>query len=167
MTIQPISAASVAVYITPADLSRYGLTPAGLTLEQALSLTREACREAGITLEGPVEIEAYPECCGVLVFARKRPAGALWFTFEDIESVLSAALALRHTGVDAALWWHEGRYYLALPPEAQGAAAVCAEFGSSLTPEPLLAQRLDEAGHPIFAHNALSALCYHFLRLHF
>ena len=33
MTIQPISDASVALYITPADLKEHGLTPAALTLE--------------------------------------------------------------------------------------------------------------------------------------
>ena len=35
MTIQPIGSASVALYITPADLKEHGLTPAGLTLERA------------------------------------------------------------------------------------------------------------------------------------
>ena len=70
MTIQPIGNASVALYITPADLKEHGLTPAGLTLERALELTRDAFHEAGITLDGSIEIEAYPNACGVLVFAR-------------------------------------------------------------------------------------------------
>ena len=52
MTIQPISDASVALYITPADLKEHGLTPAALTLEGALSLARDAFREAGIELAG-------------------------------------------------------------------------------------------------------------------
>lgn len=88
MTIQPIGAASVALYLTPADLSEYGFTPSGLTLEQALILTRRACDRAGIVLDGSVEIEAYPECCGVLVFAHVRPVGPCWFTFDDLEDVL-------------------------------------------------------------------------------
>ena len=73
MTIQPISDASVALYITPADLKEHGLTPAALTLEGALSLARDAFREAGIELAGPVEIEAYPGSCGVLVSSRPSP----------------------------------------------------------------------------------------------
>ena len=78
MTIQPIGNASVALYITPADLKEHGLTPAGLTLERALELTRDAFHEAGITLDGSIEIEAYPNACGVLVFARvQAPGGAL------------------------------------------------------------------------------------------
>ena len=47
MTIQSIGSASVALYITPADLKQYGLTPAELTLERALELTRTAFQEAG------------------------------------------------------------------------------------------------------------------------
>ena len=58
MTIQPIGSASVALYITPADLKEHGLTPAGLTLERALAITQTAFHEAGITLEGSIEIEA-------------------------------------------------------------------------------------------------------------
>ena len=72
MTIQPIGSASVALYITPADLKEHGLTPAGLTLERALAITQTAFHEAGITLEGSIEIEAYPDACGVLVFAHVR-----------------------------------------------------------------------------------------------
>ena len=165
MTIQPIGAASVALYLTHADLSEYGFTPAGLTLEQALLLTRSACADAGIVLSGSVEIEAYPECCGVLVFARVRPDGEQWFTFDDLEALLQAALALRHTPVDGALWWWEGKYWLSLPVQAEAAAAICCEFGAPQSADPLRPARLDEAGKPIFSHNALSALFYHFLRL--
>ena len=56
MTIQPIGSASVALYITPADLAERGLTPEDLTLEEALELTRTAFRQAGIRLEGSIEI---------------------------------------------------------------------------------------------------------------
>jgi len=169
MTIEPIGTASVALYLTPTDLSRRGLpaSPGSLTLEQALELTREACAQAGVALDGAVEIEAYPECCGVLVFARVRPTGPVWFVFDGLEPLLEAALALHATPVDAALWWWEGRYWLSLPPEAEGAAAVCREFGAPPRPaEPLLEARLEEAGQAIFPHHALRELCRHFLRLH-
>ena len=46
MTIQPIGSASVALYITPADLKEHGLTPAGLTLERALARTAAGCGAA-------------------------------------------------------------------------------------------------------------------------
>ena len=91
MTIQPIGNASVALYITPADLKEHGLTPAGLTLERALELTRDAFHEAGITLDGSIEIEAYPNACGVLVFARVQAPEHLWFSFDSLDPLLSAA----------------------------------------------------------------------------
>ena len=68
MTIQPIGSASVALYITPADLEARGLTPSELTLEEALELTRSAFRQAGLALEGTVEIEAYPERRGAFSY---------------------------------------------------------------------------------------------------
>lgn len=166
MTIQPIGSASVALYLTPADLTPYGATPSGLTLEQALTLTRKACQQAGLALDGSVEIEAYPECCGVLVFAKVRPLGEHWFTFDDLEPLLQAALALRRAPADCALWWCDGTYWLAVPRGADRVCAVCAEFGRVAGPAPLRRSRLNERGNSIFSHNALSALFYHFLRLH-
>lgn len=168
MTIEPIGRASVALYLTPADLSRRGLptTPGSLTLEQALALTREACGQAGIPLEGAVEIEAYPECRGVLVFAHVRPAGPDWFTFDGLEPLVRAALELRTTPVDAGLWWWEGRYWLSLPPGASAAGTVCREFGRPRQDLPSLPARLEKEGQVIFPHHALWHLCRHFLRLH-
>lgn len=72
MTIQSIGSGSAVLYITAADLKERGLTPAQLTLEEALELARSAFAKSGMPLEGPIEIEAYPEACGVLVFARWR-----------------------------------------------------------------------------------------------
>lgn len=94
MTIQPIGSASVALYITPADLKEHGLTPAGLTLERALAITQTAFHEAGITLEGSIEIEAYPDACGVLVFAHVRAPERAWFSFDGLEPVVAAARGL-------------------------------------------------------------------------
>ena len=106
MTIQPIGSASVALYITPADLKEHGLTPAGLTLERALAITQTAFHEAGITLEGSIEIEAYPDACGVLVFAHVRAPERAWFSFDELEPVVAAARDLPAPRPDAALlWW--------------------------------------------------------------
>ncbi|MFQ9916741.1 MAG: hypothetical protein ACLRWQ_10460 [Flavonifractor plautii] len=60
-----------------ADLKEHGLTPAGLTLERALdALHRPPSTRRASLWSGPIEIEAYPDACGVLVFARVRRAGA-------------------------------------------------------------------------------------------
>lgn len=76
MTIQPIGSTSVALYITPADLKERGLTPSGLTLERALELTQDAFAQAGITLDGSIEIEAYPDACGRAGLCPCQRAGA-------------------------------------------------------------------------------------------
>ena len=72
MTIQPIDNHSVALYLTGEELRQYGVSPATLTLEEARAMTREACGQAGIALSGGVEIEAYPEKNGVMLFVYGR-----------------------------------------------------------------------------------------------
>ena len=135
MTIQPIGSASMALYITPADLEARGLTPAELTLEEALELTRTAFRQAGLALEGTVEIEAYPERRGVLVFAHVRPQSRTWFSFLRLADLAAAARALGPAPpADAALTWEEGRWWLSLGGEEEGAAARLAEFGRAEEP---------------------------------
>lgn len=74
MTIQPIGDAGVALSLTPADLSPYGFSPASLTPEQALSLIRSACAQAGIPLAQAVELELYPGQWEVMLFARSADA---------------------------------------------------------------------------------------------
>lgn len=64
MTIHPISDRSAAVYLTRADLTPRGLTPATLTLTQARTLLRSL----PIPLPIPLEIEAYPTPQGVMLF---------------------------------------------------------------------------------------------------
>lgn len=162
MTIQPIGSASVALYITPADLKEHGLTPAGLTLEQALELTRSAFAEAGITLEGSIEIEAYPESCGVLVFARVKEPARLWFSFDGLEALLAGVHALPGPLEDTALLWWEGRWWLSLPADARQHANLLSEFGRCETHRPHLEARLAEHGTPVIAHGALDTLLSHF-----
>ena len=158
MTIQPIGSASVALYITPTDLKERGLTPAGLTLERALELTRDAFAQAGITLDGAIEIEAYPDESGVLVFARVSAPERLWFSFDELESLLAAARSLPVPRPDAALLWWEGRYWLSLPAEAEQAANRLSDFGRAEMPLPHQQARLAEYGRMILDCNALGVL---------
>ncbi len=162
MTIQPIGTASVALYITPADLKEHGLTPAGLTLERALELTHSAFEEAGIALDGSIEIEAYPEACGVLVFARIKEPERLWFSFDGLEPLLDGSRTLAGPRPDAALLWWDGRYWLSLPGDAEQAANHFSEFGRSETRRPHLEASLAEHGAAILAGDALNVLLHHF-----
>lgn len=162
MTIQPIGAASVALYITPADLKEHGLTPAQLTLEQALALTQTAFGEAGIALDGAIEIEAYPDACGVLVFARIRAPERVWLSFEDCEDLILAARALPEPCPEAALTWCDGKWWLSLPAKEKHLAGFLSEFGHTERDCPHLDARLAEHGKPVLPHDALSALLRHF-----
>ena len=66
MTIHSISDRSAAVYLTRADLTPHGLTPATLTLTQARTLLRSL----PIPLPNPQEVEDNPPPPGV---KRDRP----------------------------------------------------------------------------------------------
>ena len=156
MTIQSIGSASVALYITPADLKEHGLTPAELTLERALELTRVAFREAGIDLEGSIEIEAYPENCGVLVFAHVRQPERVWFSFGQLEDLAAAARCLPRPVPQAALLWWEGRWWLSLPGGEGEAAARMSEFGRWEADRPHLEACLAEHGRMILEKDALT-----------
>ena len=162
MTIQPIGSASVALYITPADLKEHGLTPAGLTLERALAITQTAFHEAGITLEGSIEIEAYPDACGVLVFAHVRAPERAWFSFDELEPVVAAARDSARTaaGCGAAL---VGGPLVALAGSGEEQAiARLSEFGRCETARPHLEARLAEHGRPVWDQDALTALLSYF-----
>ena len=162
MTIQSIGSASVALYITPADLKEYGLTPAELTLERALELTRTAFQEAGITLEGGIEIEAYPENCGVLVFAHVRPAERSWFSFERLEDLADAARCIPAPYPEAVLFWWGERWWLSLPGDQRAAAAFLSEFGRCEVEWSYLDACLAEHGRRVLDKNALTGILTYF-----
>lgn len=68
MTIQPIGENAAALTFDPADLR--GTSPEALSLAETLRLTREALSAAGLTLSGPLELDAYPDGPGLLLLVR-------------------------------------------------------------------------------------------------
>lgn len=162
MTIQPIGAASVAVYLTAEDLQGRGLTPRSLTREAALALTHEAFAQAGIAPAGTMEIEAYPETCGVLVFARFQPPGRVWFFFPDIEAVLTAARSLAPLCPDARLVWCDDGYWLSVPAGQDRLVCRLSEFGRPAEGAPFLEAQLAEHGHTLISGGALDLLLRYF-----
>jgi len=162
MTIEPIGSASVALYITCEDLKRKGITPEELSLETALELARRAFEQVGLDARGPMEIEAYPNACGVLVFARLRPTGERWFSFEGLEEVLSAAHALPGPRPEAALTLWNGRYWLRVEGGSEHAVCCLSEFGREETPSPHFDARLAEHGSVLIPADAFGVLLRHF-----
>lgn len=161
MTIQQTGAASAALYLTPADLKRRGIkNHSDLTLEQALALTSDAFREAGIALDGPIEIEAFPDACGVLIFAHIRPPEQVWMVFSGFELLLSALHSLTVPCRDGVLYWWEGEYWLRLSDPH--AALTLSEFGRREPASPQQEALLTEHASLILARDAPSTLLRHF-----
>jgi negative regulator of genetic competence, sporulation and motility len=162
MTIQPLGGAGAALYITASDLRQRGLTPGGLTLEEALTLTREAFARQGIQQEGAIEIEAYPDAQGVLVFARVRPASVQWYSFSGLEEVLAAARGLGSCAPEGTLLRWEERYWLSVPSGAEQAVNRLSEFGRRETLHPNREARLREHGAAVLTGRPVTALLEHF-----
>lgn len=161
MTIQQISAASAALYITPADLKSRGIgSHHELTLDGALTLASDAFREAGIPLTGSIEIEAFPDSCGVLIFAHIRPPEREWLTFPDFEALLCALRTLPVPCREGALYWWEGAYWLSLTDRQ--AALQLSEFGRRESMPPQREAILAEHGSLILDRDAPAVLLRHF-----
>lgn len=162
MTIQPISAASMVLYLTPADLRQRGLCAEELTAEHTMELAREACRRAGLPLEGTLELETYPDQCGLLVFVHVSPPPQTVWWFSDFEALLGAAAALRDSSTDGSLYWWEDRCWLVLPGGETGAGARLAEFGEQEAGDPYILGRLEEYGVLLLPAHAPADLRRHF-----
>ncbi len=161
MTIQQINDSSAALYITPADLKSRGISShSDLTLEGALSLATDAFRDAGITLTGSIEIEAFPDACGVLIFAHIRPPREAWLTFSDLETLLTALSALIHPCQGGSLYWWEGEYWFCT--DDRQAALQLSEFGRQQAMPPQREAQLSEHGTPILRRNAPAVLARYF-----
>ena len=157
MTIQAIGTTGLALYLTPCDLRARGLTPRELDLDQAMALTREACQSAGLSLPEPLEIEAYPDEAGVLVFAQLRPASPLVLSFSGLPELLHALLLLPEPPRTAHATYWEGRYSLLLPAQPEELIARFGEFGTRES-APLLPALLAEQGEPLTPTGELLSL---------
>ena len=162
MTIQPISTASVALYLTPTDLRERGVCAEELTAQHTLELTRDALRQAGMSMEGALEIETYPDKCGLLVFVHISPPQQTVWRFDDCESLLAAAAALGAQETDGSLYWWDACCWLVLPGQPDDVCARLSEFGSQETADPYILARLAEYGTPLLSADAPSALRRHF-----
>ena len=160
MTIEPIGGEAAAVYITPAELKQWGLTPESVTAEAAARLAREALAQAGMETEGTIEIEAYHDPLGVLLFARVRTEGERWFSFDGLEELLQGIQSLPHPRPEGALALWEGRYWLRTE-EQQGVCRL-SEFGQRETPPPFFGIRLEEQACFLIPAGAFEVLERHF-----
>ena len=130
MTIQPISVSAAALYITSDDLEQRGLSGSELTLEQTMDLARTAFEQEGLTLTGSMEIEAFPNLGGVLVFVHLTPPKCRWISFDCLDHLLSALPSMVPIPQEAKLYYYTGCYWLSLPPDAAQLETRLTEFGT-------------------------------------
>ena len=130
MTIQAISSSALALYLTPCDLQARGLDPGNLDLPQAMALAREACQSAGLPLPEPLEIEAFPDKAGILVFAQLRPAPPLVFSFPGLPELLDGLALLPEAPKSAQVTYWQNQYYLTLRTGGQELPPAWHEFGT-------------------------------------
>ncbi|MBQ1352097.1 MAG: adaptor protein MecA [Oscillospiraceae bacterium] len=156
MTIQQINSASIAVYLSPKDLADHGYLADGLTIQQAFHITRLACEKLGFSPAGILEIEAFPNSCGVLVFATLHENCHMLFHFSDLETLLSAVAALPSPFPNASLTYWEDGYYLSFMVPNPSYTSIISEFGQSVA-EPR-ASYLIEHGTCIIPQHAFERL---------
>ena len=156
MTIQQINSVSIAVYLSPEDLADHGYLADSLTIQQAFHITRLACGKLGFSPAGILEIEAFPNSCGVLVFAKLHENCHMLFHFSDLETLLSAVTALPHPFPNASLTYLEDGYYLSFTVYNPSYASILSEFGQTVT-EPR-ASYLTEHGTCIISQHAFEQL---------
>lgn len=164
MTIQPISSTSMALFLTPTDLHQRGIRSEELTNEHTLALIQEALCQAGLSPGGSLEIESYPDKCGLLIFVHITSEVQSTWRFEDSEALLAAAATLEDETVGGTLYWWEDHFWLILPRCSERIRALLSEFGTPETAAPYLSARLNEYGTVLLPANALSALCRYFKR---
>lgn len=162
MTIQPISAASAALYFTSADLQEHGVHPDELTDEEILQLTQQALKQGDLSLDAPLEIETYPNKCGLLIFVRTtKPLEMVW-SFRDFETLLTAAHTLAAGDPLGSLYQWDDRYWLVLTRSDLQVNAHLSEFCSPASRDPYIHARLTEYGTLLLTGRVFSTLRAHF-----
>ena len=94
------------VMVGAALLTAYRNAGGALDLEQALELVREGADLAGLELEAPLELEAYPDRGGVLLFVRSLAPRRVWHPFLELEALLDTARSLGYERVVCAFQPH-------------------------------------------------------------
>ena len=140
MTIQPIGASTLVLYLTISDLQERGLHPDVLTQEHTLDLAREGLALIRRTASDPLELESYPDKNGLLLFIHiAQPAQSVW-RFLDSDAFLDAALSMPDI-ITADLYWWKDAFWLV---SADDSDLFLSEFADLIDGDPLLSARLVE-----------------------
>ena len=153
MMIHPTQGGGALLTVSGEELRAWGLVPEALDLEGALDLAQAGAARAGLALERPLELEAYPAPGGMLLFVRPLGPRRQW-TAAPLEALLAAARALGPRCAQAELVWQGGQWRLGAPagegpPPGPAAAPPEAEEGALRLPGPALALLLGRRGEDL------------------
>jgi negative regulator of genetic competence, sporulation and motility len=162
MTIQPINEFDVALFIGRKDLEQRGLSPEILNMKDAKKLAHEAFNDAGIEVDGSLEIEAFAAESGVLVFARRLSPVPAVFVFPDFETLLEAVEALGDPGETASITYLDGWWYASIAANNRS-AQLLGEYGERLECGAAFAAHLKEHGDTVLNEKRTGLLRAYFV----
>lgn len=162
MTILPLSESSIAIFLDPSELEYTGVGTQSFDADAASPLVHSALAEAGIALDGNLEIEAFSNAEGILMFARVIPQKPTFCVFECIDELIMAATAIHDAPSDSSLTYLEGKYWLTLFGSARMLEAQLSEFSEKQALNGDFIRHLSEHGQILIPHRALNKLNEYF-----
>ena len=161
MNVQAISTSSIVLFLPEAELSVQGIAPEALDTCTAVAFARQAFCQLGVSPGGMIDVEAYVNRQGVMVFASLRgPWCDVYelYRFRDLETMIAAIHALSGDPPATLLTYRE-EYFLAFHNCCQRLPLeVLQEYGE---PEPHPELRylyLQEHGKTLCAGDAAALL---------
>ncbi|MGI5971735.1 MAG: adaptor protein MecA [Oscillospiraceae bacterium] len=162
MTVMPLGAKGIAIFLDPDELRSAGVEADELSVERARPIVVTAMRESGLDPDGSLEIESFCNGEGVLLFARIVPTRPVFIVFGGLEDLLGAVKSLVEPPGGSELTYLDGRYWLTLTGEARSLVPLLSEFGEESNCEPEYVHFLREHGQVIIERDAISNLRAYF-----
>lgn len=163
MTVQTINKSSIAVFLNLDELSSQGLCIDEINANKTMLLAKQAFRDIGLQIEGELEVEAYINTHGVMVFASVRDkitdvyALCRFASFEDMLSCIFVVSKISTPRMTLALL--KNTYYLALHEEpCEAINGALDEFGELLNNPEIRFLHLSEHGEILCFGNAVRKL---------
>lgn len=163
MDIQAIGSRAFTVYIPESELRSRHLVAQNMTARDARSIVSSLIECDAL---GAVNLELYPGRHEVLIFVSRSSGEPEFFTFPDVETLITAA-GSGIGGIASTLFWYNGAYILAVWPSESRPAGALREFAAPLSNPGAFLLHLREHGKLLIDGDALDTLLAAFEAAHF
>lgn len=160
MATESITESAVAIYLEETELQELGLH-IPVSAREARALISDVMRKGGRQPWGKMEVDMFTYDDSVLLLARPSGKAVSCFVFDDLESLLGAALSLS-AAAQSTLIWLDGRYYLFFGPGETCQAPALYEFGQRQSCDDGSFAHIAEHGKVLMAGHAVSELRRYF-----